>query len=109
MVVMCCTPLQESVKNSGISFTLLRLPMFIDNQWANQASIKGQGKIYGPADGSKPTSLVSVADAGEAAAVRACWLPTLNLAPVFRCQRWSFFLGDCAMLTMAMQGKACAH
>ena len=84
---MCSTPLQECVKKCGISFTLLRLPMFIDNQWANQASIKGQGTIYGPADGSKPTSLVSVADAGEAAAVRACWLPTLNLAPVQVCAR----------------------
>jgi hypothetical protein len=87
MMLMCSTPLQESVKNSGISFTLLRLPMFIDNQWANQASIKGEGKIYGPADGSKPTSLVSVADAGEAAAVRACRVPTLNLAFMFRRSR----------------------
>ena len=41
----------------------------MDNQWASQGSIKGQGKLYGPADGTKPNAFVSVGDIGEASAV----------------------------------------
>lgn len=52
---------------SGLKYTFLRLPMFMDNQWASQGTIK-TGKLYGPADGSKPVALVSVSDVGEAAA-----------------------------------------
>ena len=63
------TKIEAKVAASGLKSTILRLPMFMENQWANQGSIKGQGKIYGPADGSKPVSLLSVGDAGEASAV----------------------------------------
>jgi uncharacterized protein YbjT (DUF2867 family) len=60
--------IEENVKASGLTYTFLRLPMFFDNQWANQGSIKGEGKIYSPGDASKPVSLVSVADIGAASA-----------------------------------------
>ena len=60
--------IEESAKASGLPFTLLRLPMFFENQWANQGSIKGQGKIYGPADPSKPVTLVGVSDIAAASA-----------------------------------------
>ena len=60
--------IEQSVSSSGMNFTILRLPMFFDNQWANAGSIKGEGSIYGPADPSKQCSLISVSDAGEASA-----------------------------------------
>lgn len=60
--------IEEKVKASGIPSTLLRLPMFMENQFANQGSITGEGKIYGPALGDKQFSLVSVNDVGEASA-----------------------------------------
>lgn len=61
--------IEAKLAASGVKSTVLRLPMFMDNQWAAQGTIKGQGKIYGPADGTKQLSLVSVADVGEASAV----------------------------------------
>ena len=60
--------IEEVVTSSGLPYTLLRLPMFVDNQWANQGSIKAQGKVYGPSDGSKPVSLVTISDVGDASA-----------------------------------------
>jgi uncharacterized protein YbjT (DUF2867 family) len=60
--------IEASISTSGLPFTLLRLPMFFENQFASQGSIKGQGKLYGPADPSKSLSLVGVADVGAASA-----------------------------------------
>jgi len=62
------TAVEELVKASGLNYTLLRLPMFMENQFGNMGSIKGEGKIYGPADGSKPFTAASVDDIGAAAA-----------------------------------------
>ena len=39
------TKIEAKVAASGLKSTILRLPMFMENQWANQGSIKGQGKI----------------------------------------------------------------
>lgn len=63
-----CLAIEAAVKSSGLKYTILRLPMFYENQWGNQGSIKGQAKIYSPTDPTKPTSLISVADIGEAIA-----------------------------------------
>ena len=33
-------PVEEHIKKSGSPFTIIRLPMFIDNNWGNLESIK---------------------------------------------------------------------
>jgi uncharacterized protein YbjT (DUF2867 family) len=40
--------------------------VFIDNNWGQQATIKGQGKIYGPANPNAPFSPIAVSDIGIA-------------------------------------------
>lgn len=62
------TELEGSVKTSGLDYTLLRLPMFFENQWSYLGSIKDECKIYSPGDPSKPMSLVASADIGAASA-----------------------------------------
>lgn len=60
--------IEKNLKASGVPGTVLRLPMFMENQFANQGSIKSESRIYGPALGDRRFSLVSVADVGEASA-----------------------------------------
>ena len=62
------TELEGSVKTSGLDYTLLRLPIFFENQWSYLGSIKDESKIYSPNDPAKPMSLVTVADIGAASA-----------------------------------------
>jgi len=59
--------IETKVSSSGLKYTILRLPMFFDNQFMSQGTIK-QGQIYGPADPAKPVTLISVADVGGASA-----------------------------------------
>ena len=54
--------LEANVKAAGIKYTLLRLPLFTDNNWAQAGSIKGDGKFYGPADPAVKFSSVAVSD-----------------------------------------------
>jgi len=61
-------PIEAAAKSSGVPYTLLRLPLFIDNNWANKDSIKGQGKIYGPVNPDAKFTPIAVEDVGEAAA-----------------------------------------
>lgn len=60
--------LEKHVKATGVSYTLLRLPLFIDNNWANVKSIKENSAIYGPADPDKKFTPIAVQDVAEAAA-----------------------------------------
>ena len=61
--------MEAHIKAIGIPYTILRLPLFIDNNWGNLESIKGQGKIYGPVDANAPYASVATSDVGDAAAV----------------------------------------
>ena len=60
------TPLEEFAKSSGVAWTVLRLPFFIDN-FANFAShtVKTQGNIYFPINPTVPHLDVSIKDIGE--------------------------------------------
>lgn len=62
------TEIEESVRTSGIDFSLLRLPLFIDNNWLNKDTIHADGTIYGPADPFKKFTPIAVQDVGKAAA-----------------------------------------
>ena len=60
--------LESGIKDLGVPYTFLRLPMFFENYWGFKDTIKGAGAIYAPADPTKPFVSVVVADAGNAAA-----------------------------------------
>lgn len=62
------TEIEEAVRSSDIDFTILRLPLFIDNNWGNTETIKQESAIYGPADPSKLFCTVAVQDVGKVAA-----------------------------------------
>lgn len=61
-------PLEQKVKQLGIVYTIVRLPLFIDNNYAHVESIKGQGTFYTPQDPTKLHTPVAVSDVGKAAA-----------------------------------------
>ncbi len=62
-------PIEQEAKKAGVPYTIVRLPIFIDNNFASQQSIKGQGKIYGPANPNAKIATISVADVAAAFAV----------------------------------------
>ena len=59
---------EAAAKATGIATTVLRLPLFIDNNWGHQSSIKSEGKIYGGSDPTAKFTDVLVSDIGLAAA-----------------------------------------
>jgi uncharacterized protein YbjT (DUF2867 family) len=59
-------PIEAATKEAGIPYTLVRLPVFIDNNWGQQATIKSQGKLYGPANPDAVFTPVAVSDIGDA-------------------------------------------
>ena len=61
-------PIEETVKGIGIDYAIVRLPLFIDNNYANVGSIKDQGTFYDPRDPRKPHTPVAVVDVGKAVA-----------------------------------------
>jgi uncharacterized protein YbjT (DUF2867 family) len=62
-------PLESAVKTSGLKgYTIVRLPLFIDNNYANVQSIKEGATFYDPRDPSKLHTPVAVADVGKASA-----------------------------------------
>jgi len=48
------------VKAAGVPYTLLRLPLFLDNQYGNVGSIKGQGTWYDAIEPEKPFTPAAV-------------------------------------------------
>ncbi|EWS73655.1 NmrA family protein (macronuclear) [Tetrahymena thermophila SB210] len=60
--------IEQYIKQSGLSYCILRLPIFIDNLWGSAESIKYQNTFYGPIDGNKKYITVAVQDAALAAA-----------------------------------------
>lgn len=61
-------PIEQKTKESGIDYAIIRLPLFMDNNYANVASIKGQETFYDPRDPAKMHTPVAVSDVGKAAA-----------------------------------------
>jgi len=60
--------IETGVSQLGVPYTFLRLPLFVENYFGFKDSIKGQGAIYCPVDGTKPFTPVAVADAAKAGA-----------------------------------------
>ena len=61
-------PVEAAAKATGIPTAILRLPLFIDNNWGHQSSIKSEGKFYGGSDPTAKFTDALVADIGLAAA-----------------------------------------
>lgn len=61
-------PLEKHAKSLGLPFTIVRLPVFVDNFWGSASTIKDQGTFYDPRDPTKLHTPVVVADAGKASA-----------------------------------------
>eukprot|EP00850_Spirogloea_muscicola_P022263 SM000285S10792 [mRNA] locus=s285:95700:97870:+ [translate_table: standard] len=62
------SPAEAHLKASGIPYAILRLPIFLDNNYGNIGSIKGQGTFYGAVGADKPAIYVATRDIGEVAA-----------------------------------------
>ena len=61
-------PIEAKANSLRIPTSILRLPLFIDNNWLNADSIKAQGTFYDPRDPTKQHTAVAVSDVGKAAA-----------------------------------------
>ena len=60
--------IEETTKSIGVNHAIIRLPLFMDNNYANVGSIKDQATFYDPRDPSKLHTPVAVGDVGKAAA-----------------------------------------
>ncbi|CAI5950576.1 unnamed protein product [Closterium sp. NIES-64] len=61
-------PVEAHTKASGVPFTVIRLPLFMENNYGFAESIKDASAIYSSYEPDKPFTAVSVDDVGEAAA-----------------------------------------
>lgn len=98
-------PIEAHIKASGIPYTILRLPLFIDNNWASQGSIKEQGKIYGPV---KPDALLTPIAVSDIAAVGAAVLanPGAHVNKTYKLATKPFSHNQLAAAFAAATGKA---
>ena len=62
------TEIETSLKALGVTYTILRLTIFFENNFGFKSSIKDAGAIYFPVDPSKKFCTASVGDIGKAAA-----------------------------------------
>jgi len=61
--------IESHLKASGVRYTILRLPLFLENNWGNLKSVKEDGKLYGPATPDASFTAIAVSDIGEASAI----------------------------------------
>jgi uncharacterized protein YbjT (DUF2867 family) len=61
-------PIEEAAQKCGLDYAIVRLPIFMDNHWANTWSVKEQSTFYDPRDGTKMHTPVAVSDVGKACA-----------------------------------------
>ncbi|XP_062520582.1 NAD(P)H azoreductase-like [Corticium candelabrum] len=62
------TEIESHVKKLGLPYTLLRLPVFIDNFWADAETIKKQSTKYGAVNPDAAFTPIAVSDIGKASA-----------------------------------------
>eukprot|EP00270_Netrium_digitus_P016416 TRINITY_DN588_c0_g1_i2.p1 TRINITY_DN588_c0_g1~~TRINITY_DN588_c0_g1_i2.p1 ORF type:complete len:328 (-),score=43.75 TRINITY_DN588_c0_g1_i2:122-1012(-) len=61
-------PVEAGVKSSGVPYTLIRVPIFVDNNYGYAGTIKEQGTFYGPVDPDKPFTPATIRDIAAVAA-----------------------------------------
>ncbi|XP_062520702.1 uncharacterized protein LOC134195656 [Corticium candelabrum] len=62
------TEIESHVKKLGLPYTLLRLPLFVDNFWADAETIKKQSTMYGAVNPDAAFTPIAVSDIGKASA-----------------------------------------
>jgi len=60
--------IETKTKESGLNYTIIRHPLFLDNYYAYIGSIKEESTFYDPRDPTKLHTPVAIADVGKAAA-----------------------------------------
>ena len=61
--------IESAVKDLGVPYTILRLPLFYDNFFGLKDEIKSHSSISSPVDPTKPFASIASEDAGKAGAV----------------------------------------
>ena len=101
-------PIERQAKESGIDYAIIRLPLFIDNNFAKAGSIKGQGTFYDPRDPTKLHTPVAVADVGKAAA-DILVDPTSHVGKTYKLVMPAFSLNDLAAAFTKCLGREITH
>ena len=60
--------IESAIKQLGIPYTIIRLPMFIENFFGLKGAIKAQSSIFSPVDPTKPLTFIVAQNAGKAGA-----------------------------------------
>jgi uncharacterized protein YbjT (DUF2867 family) len=87
--------LEDKVKELEISYSIIRLPLFLDNFMGNANSIADENTFYDPRDPSKPFTPVVVGDVGKASAAILA-NPTPHNGHTYTLASPSFSLNDLA-------------
>ena len=61
-------PVEDFAKESGVKYTIIRLPMFMENIFGQMGSIQGNGQFYTPLAPDTKYNCCSLADVGPAVA-----------------------------------------
>jgi uncharacterized protein YbjT (DUF2867 family) len=69
--------IENHVKKLGVTYTIVRLPMFTDNFMSSKASVVGQSTIYAPCKADAKFDVISVEDVGHFC---ACLMAGADLA-----------------------------
>jgi uncharacterized protein YbjT (DUF2867 family) len=100
-------PLEQKVKELGIAYAIVRLPVFIDNNYAHAGSIKdpNQSTFYDPTNPTKPFTPVNVSDAGKAGADILAQPADLHNGKTYKLVMPAFTLNDLAAAFTKSLGK----
>ena len=62
------TELEQAITKSGVPYTIIRLPYFVENYFGFKDAIVGKNAIFSPVDPEKPFAAIVAGDAGKFAA-----------------------------------------
>ncbi|XP_030842143.1 uncharacterized protein LOC100890580 [Strongylocentrotus purpuratus] len=103
-----CKAIEIGTKSLGIPYTILRLPMFVDNLFMARDGIVGQSKIYAAIESDKPYCPVLVSDIGDAAAtIMATYEKHANMTYTITSTRFTF--RELAKLFSEALGREIVH
>lgn len=97
-------PIEKAAKESGLPWTIVRLPIFVDNIWGQAETVKSIGKFFGAASGDAPHSEVTTDNAGEAAATILV-APAAHTGHIYTISSPHFTYNDLAAALSASTGK----
>lgn len=103
-------PIEVTAKTIGINYAIVRLPLFIDNNWAHVGSIKGHDAptFYDPRDPTKRHTPVAVSDVGKASADILA-NPAKHHGKTYTLVAPAFSLNDVAAAFSKALGKKVTH